>query len=307
MTATLEAKNEKRMPQVRWESVSCNLCGGDDTDTIHRERLAYFGKPLDFTIVRCKGCGLVYTNPRLADVNEAYLEDSTASEEQWRRHDQAKSVVFRRALDELTRLSDANGENGSRGQLLDVGCGSGHFLQEAQARGFEVMGIEPARAATQYARSKGLHVEQGDLYAVQMGERKFDVITAWDVIEHVPDPMGMLQRCADWLKQDGIMGLRFPSAIWQHLKALVFHRWLRMDRAAYAPTIHLTFFSPRTFEKMAQQVGLKVEKVRTTAAEANTENVFLDSLKRMSNLVTGTVEKVAGTHLGNLEIYCRKI
>ena len=105
MVVAQEMKLEQKpKPKVVWQTVNCNLCGGVDTETVHRERLEYFGEPLDFTIVRCRNCDLVYTNPRLADVNEAYLEDPSASEDNWERHDRAKSVVFRRALDELVKL-----------------------------------------------------------------------------------------------------------------------------------------------------------------------------------------------------------
>lgn len=306
ITMEKEKNAEKQTPQVCWESVNCNLCGSEKSQVIHHERLPYFGQLLDFTIVRCSQCDLIYTNPRIANVNEAYLEDPQAGHEQWERHGQAKNDVFQAALNQLCKLNSGSGKSVKNASLLDVGCGSGHFLQQAQTRGFTVKGIEPAPAAARYAKSKGLNVEQGDLFEYDMASQKFDVITAWDVIEHVTDPLGMLNICAQWLQPNGIIGLRFPSAQWQQLKALVFHRFLKLSRPAYAPTIHLTFFSEQTFAKMAEKVGLKLEVVKTTPAEANTENFWLDSLKRASNLMLGTIEKISASHLGNLEVYCRK-
>ena len=87
--------------QVRWERVNCNLCGRDDSQTYHRERLPYFETLLDFTIVRCRHCGLVYTNPRLIDHNAAYLYASSEDETVIESHAQAKRPILDRALQEI--------------------------------------------------------------------------------------------------------------------------------------------------------------------------------------------------------------
>lgn len=290
---------------VLWERISCNLCGQDATEVFHRERLSYFGKDYDFKVVRCLNCGLVYTNPRLRDYNAAYLQ-SEDSREEIERHARAKAPVFERALKEIIKRQKRQGQ-AARGSLLDVGCGSGHFLRAARQCGYDVAGIEPAEVLAEYAREVlGLSVYQNAVQNIRMPFEGFDVITAWDVIEHVADPYAFLRRCSQWLRPGGIMALRFPSSAWQKLKGVVMQDWLSMNRPVFSPTIHLYFFSARTFERMAHRVGLEVLRVRTTTAEVNTNSVAGDCIKVMSHLTLRGIEMMSRRHLGNLEVYCRK-
>jgi len=159
----------------------------------------------------------------------------------------------------------------------------------------------------QYARCHlGSVVAQADIFEVDLPEQSFDVITAWDVIEHVNDPRGMLSRCAQWLRPGGLMALRFPSAQWQKLKGVVYHQLLGSERAAFGATMHLTFFNTETFRRMAQEQGLTLLKSRTTPAEPNTNSIVLDAFKRASDLLVRAVEKLSTKQLGNLEVYCRR-
>lgn len=299
-------KDMKVVPAVRWEQVMCNLCGRDEGEPYHRERLPYFDEMLDFQIVRCRHCGLVYTNPRLADHNVAYLLGSSDNPEEIERHGQAKAAVFVGALNEIERLQQRSG-NKTGGRLLDVGCGSGHFLAAARKRGFKVCGIEPACVSANYGVEKfGLEVIGKNILDVDLPAESFDVITAWDVIEHVADPQAVLERCADWLRPGGIMALRFPSATWQKIKAVILHQLLAGRRWVFGPTIHLYFFTEQTFTQIGQNVGLEVLRTKTTAAEANTNSAVLDQVKLASNMVIRGIEMVSGRHLGNLEVYCCK-
>ena len=293
------------LPAVQWEQSCCNLCGADGAELYHRERVRYFDDLLDFRIVRCPHCGLVRTDPRLAQRNATYLctEPDVADLEA---HARAKAKVFREGIRRIIGWQKRLGME-ERGSLLDIGCGSGHFLAEAQEHGFTVCGIEPASQPARYAAERfGVRVIDSDVLDVELSRESFDVITAWDVLEHVPDPKAVLSRCAAWLKPGGIMALRFPSAAWQKTKAVLFGRLLRISRPAFAPTIHLYFFNADTFERMADQVGLEVLQVRTTRTEANTGSWMLDLFKMGANAAVRIIELLNGRHIGNLEVYCRR-
>ena len=227
-----------RTSAVAWRFVACDLCGADDAAVVHRERVGYFGEELSFTIVRCRGCGLVYTNPRLAESNAVYLEDEP-DVEAIEGHAKAKAAVFTKALDRIERLR--GGGTGAR--LLDVGCGSGHFVAAARQRGYEATGLEPAGAYARYAREVlGLEVEAREATEAELEEERFDVVTAFDVLEHVESPAGVMERVASWLRPGGVFAGRFPSARFHRLKAAVLHGLLHSGRSVYAPTMHLTFF-----------------------------------------------------------------
>ena len=295
-------------PQLtRFEYVSCNLCGSDQTEPYHRERLRYFDDVFDISIVRCRRCGLVYTNPRIVDANDLYVHGGVGEPDAIEHHARAKANVFAKAIDQIEHYCPTRHDS-HQTRLLDIGCGTGHFLAAAQRRGFSVSGIEPAPLSAAYARGCfGVNVIESDVLETEFDHATFDVITAWDVIEHVPDPRAVIRHCTQWLKPGGIMALRFPSAPWQKLKGVVFQQLLRSDRAAFGATMHLTFFTERTFRQMAQEEGLAVLRSRTTLAEANTHNFVLDRLKLASNVLAQVVEKTSGRHLGNLEVYCRRI
>jgi len=284
----------KSRAPVLWEWVNCNLCGGNDTEPYHQERLTYFDREFDFRIVRCLQCGLVYTNPRLVDHNGTYLRGGSEAPGEIERHAQAKAPIFKRALKEIRKQQKRQG-HAPGGTLLDVGCGSGHFLGQARRCGFEVCGIEPAEIWAAYAAETfQVPVYRDDVLKVQLPFEGFDVVTAWDVIEHVADPYAVLRRCGQWLRPGGIMALRFPSAPWQKIKGVVLHDWLSSR-------------SKHTFELMARRVGLEVLRLRTTSTEANTRSLLGDCAKAISHLTLRGVEILSRRHLGNLEVYCRKV
>ena len=296
----------KDSPPLHWERVVCNLCQQDDTTTYHRERLPYFETILDFEIVRCRHCGLVYTNPRLKDYNAAYLKGFEETDHEIEDHARFKSAVFQNALSRIQKWQNTSGSPAG-GKLLDIGCGSGHFIKAANQNGFDACGIEPTSGSADYGIEKlNLNILNQDLFDAQLPENHFDVITAWDVIEHLPDPQAMLRRAAKWLKPGGIIALRFPSAPWQKIKGFVFHQLLKSERASFAPTIHLYFFSEKTFTSLAQRLGLEILRFHNTTSEPNTHSTLFDAAKRISQFTLQGIELCSGRRLGNLEVYCRK-
>ncbi|MBN2377989.1 MAG: class I SAM-dependent methyltransferase [Sedimentisphaerales bacterium] len=321
-TAICEKPVKQNNPthQLQWERVNCNLCGADDTEIYHRERLPYFEQLLDFQIVRCRQCGLVYTNPRLTDHNATYLFGTDFNPKQIEAHAHAKQTVFERALNEIITLYQSNNPNAAAPvenspppapnspTLLDIGCGSGHFVALARKHNFQASGIEPTPASARYATEiLNIPVHIGPIADIELPPQSFDIITAWDVIEHVADPLDVMQRCANWLRPGGILALRFPSSTWQKIKALILHNLLASRRPVFSPTMHLYFFNVRTFTQLAQRVGLTVLKAKTTPAEANTDNLLLNYAKLTSQIFLRTIETAGRTPIGNLEVYCRKL
>ncbi|MBN1766195.1 MAG: class I SAM-dependent methyltransferase [Sedimentisphaerales bacterium] len=311
MTIQVCNKNEfyKTSPPVCWEYVPCNLCQKDDTESYHRETLPYFDKMLTFQIVRCRHCGLVYTNPRLSDHNATYLLAGCDDPEVIERHARVKEPIYVEGLNEI-RTHRRSGDNQSgtcKSRLLDIGCGHGHFLALARREGFEVVGIEAANVPADYAvENFDVSVMKQNILEIDLPDESFDVITAWDVIEHVSDPKAVLQRCAAWLKPDGLLALRFPSARWQKIKAVLLHQMLSSKRAVFGPTMHLYFFNQDTITQMCREAGLHPIRVKTTPAEINCENLFLNGIKVISDTIVRSVELASGRLLGNLEAYCRK-
>jgi SAM-dependent methyltransferase len=164
------------------------------------------------------------------------------------------------------------------GRLLDVGCAAGLFLSHAFQGGWNITGLEPNEKLYEEAQrrlaGKG-EVHCTTLEVASLGERAFDVITLWDVLEHVPEPRCFLQTCCRLLRRNGylfinvpdldswqarVLGRRWPLFIPEHLN--YFNRQsLRLcgERAALTPVRfgrRLAWFSLKYVAYRAAQHGI---------------------------------------------------
>ncbi|MBI4355028.1 MAG: class I SAM-dependent methyltransferase [Candidatus Omnitrophica bacterium] len=239
------------------ETVACNLCGGDQVAELFaanaslaqrregRLRCTDDGLGQHGRIVRCRRCGLVYTNPRCRQglIHEAYeqVEDPTYVAET-----EGRLLTFGRALDLLEQHHPV------RGRLLDVGCYTGVFLQVARTRGWEVAGLEPSRWACDVAaRQTGLAVQAGTLAGAPWPPAGFDVITLWDVLEHLTDPLGDLRRMAALLVPGGHLALTTVDIGSQSARWLGTRWWWLME-------MHLYYFTRDTVTRLLRQAGFEV-------------------------------------------------
>lgn len=142
-----------------------------------------------------------------------------------------------------------------QGRLLDVGCAAGFFLAEARAH-YEVQGVELSAWSSAYARDQlGLPVITGTLEQAALPAARFDIVTLWDVIEHVPQPVPVLAEAARLLAPGGRIVLTtgdWGSAYAQARR----ERWHLLT-----PPWHLSFFSRTTLAEAARRAGLRVQHI----------------------------------------------
>ena len=144
-------------------------------------------------------------------------------------------------------------------RLLDVGCGSGDFLHRMRARGWTVLGVEPDPVAATTARGNGLDVRDGMLSDAAFSSDFFDAIVLSHVIEHVHDPIAVLQECARVLRPGGVLVLLTPNL------TSVGHRRFGEDWRGLEPPRHLHVFSVPALHACVERVGLTVSEARTSA------------------------------------------
>lgn len=149
--------------------------------------------------------------------------------------------------------------------ILDIGCGSGRFLEYLYKKGFyHLYGVElpgySAQRAAQYPFIK-LHIT--DIYSVSFNEKMFDAITLFHVFEHLPDPNMALQLIARWLKDDGVLVISFPNIASQQARWFKGH-WLHLD-----PPRHLNFMEPQDFISKMQMFGFCLLTTQYTSLEQN--------------------------------------
>ncbi len=99
-----------------------------------------------------------------------------------------------------------------KGNILDIGCGKGTFLQLAKKRGWNASGIEPNFTdAQELIRNHQIEMFQGDFLEIDLPKNHFDVISLWDLIEHVPNPGYWIERISSSLKPGGLLLLATPN------------------------------------------------------------------------------------------------
>jgi SAM-dependent methyltransferase len=144
------------------------------------------------------------------------------------------------------------------GVLLDLGCSAGSFLESMRGASWQLFGIEMSAQAAKIAEKRsGAHVFVGDILDASYPRESFDVVTCFDVLEHVYDPRRVLQRIAEWLKPGGIFYVLVPNI--DSAEARVFRTYwhgLELPR-------HLFHFSPKSLSFLAESVGLHEESLET--------------------------------------------
>lgn len=194
-------------------------------------------------LVQCRRCGLKYLNPRLpiSKILEGY---SNGTDENFVSQASARESTFEHCLDTIEKMFPA------RGRILDVGTAGGSFLHVAKKRGWEAAGCEPNRWLCEWARDHyGLSLHPGilsDLPASLHGS--FDVVTFWDVLEHVGDPKAALKECSRFLKPGGILAVNYPD-IGSWISRLMGRRWV------FLLSVHLTYFTQESMKRFLQETG----------------------------------------------------
>lgn len=231
---------------------ACLFCG------VHDELLR-FSEGV-YRVVECKRCGHVYVNPRLpADrLHEMYQEEYWTS-------DRAKEFGYTGYLNDAplylrtyaVRSQVIDKYKPQPGSVLDVGCAAGFFLAVMKEKGWRTTGIEISKPMVDYAQNElslpDMH--RGDLLSVDLGDAPpFDVITLWDVIEHLEHPDEFLDRAVELLADDGILVLETQNVDSRFAK-LMGRRWQH-----YKHEEHLYHFQPESLGRLLAGAGLKIEE-----------------------------------------------
>jgi SAM-dependent methyltransferase len=239
------------------EETACLLCGADRPVRVYDAPDRLMKVRGEFRIVRCGSCSLMYLSPRptLATIGdyypeayEPYLRVSPQSLPAWRRgllnyglYKRIRPIVQRKAP----------------GRALDIGCATGQFLAYLRdAAHWQVLGVEPSASAARYARETfGLEVHHGDLRGARLADQSIDVVTLWDVLEHLHDPCAELREIRRILKPDGLLVFRVPSL--DSLDAKLFGpNWAGLD----VPR-HMVVFNRHTLMQMLTQAGFVPERM----------------------------------------------
>lgn len=215
----------------------------------------------DFKILECSNCKLLFSN--ILDYPQTI--DSIYEEEYFEKYDSSfkdnlKIDTFKEALKIIEDMHP------SKGKLLDFGCAEGNFLVLAKKKGWEAYGVEQSKFASKLAKKRGLKVYNKPINEIKFQDNSFDVITLWDVIEHLSDLEGIFKELKRILKKDGLLIIRTPN------KDSIFHLIANFSYSLSFKTItfpiktmyhldHLYYFSEQTLDKTLNKNGFKTKKL----------------------------------------------
>jgi len=224
-------------------------------------------------LYQCTSCGQLLSSCRQEWYNESMQEFNVAQGtvpqgSMDKRYDQRMSRMLRAAQSHL--LYDTNSITS-----LDVGCSSGALLEVAIRCGFVAHGAEPAeQAANTAAKVPNANVFKGFLHDAKYPDNHFDIITLFEVIEHLTDPVGLVSEIARILKPGGILLIGTGNADSWTVKVQV-EKWEYFDIAGHGG--HISFFTPKSMNKLAQLCSLNIK-------DLSTKRVNFGEKKNISNI-----------------------
>ncbi len=218
----------------------CTLCASADIGVLNSEfRHAY--------LVQCHNCGLVFgeripTTQELIDHYAKYPRNTSISPITIKRYEEL--------LDQFEPYRRTN-------KLLDIGCGDGHFLEVAKLKGWNVFGTEYTAEACNPARVKGIVMHEG-LIQSYTSENDFDVITSFEVLEHITDITEHTVAIQHLLRRGGLFYFTTPNF------NSFSRKWLGGKWKIIEYPEHLTYFTTDSSEKLLVQAGLQKLNIIST-------------------------------------------
>lgn len=275
-----------KMSDVSLEYINCNLCNSDNYEILYESTVKansqenwqefcctnpFYGK--HGRIVRCRNCGLVYMNPRgraldcLSNYKKVidlkYIEEKIG-----------RVLTYEKSLDDIEKIK-------KKGKILDVGCYAGFFLEVARNRGWEVTGAEPSEWASSYARDTlKMDVRTGVLKDQNFMEEYFDVVTLWDVLEHLSDPLDDLKEINRIMKRDGLLCLTTIN-IDSLFARITGKRWPQLM------VMHNFFYTPATIKTLLAKAQFSVLRTATHTRILRARYLFL----QLKSFIPGKISK----------------
>lgn len=228
-------------------SDACYLCGG---------RVTLFLKKNGYKIYRCESCGLGRTD--LSGNYEAFVRNNydkgyftgDPARSAYVNYKDDKPFILKNMRQFMRRVE----KHKPHGKLLDVGCALGFFVELALSKGYDAYGFDPSDYAVGEAKKlvDADRIKEGTISSVSYKPKSFDIITMFDVFEHLGDPGRDIAKLKTFLKDDGILVIATGNT--SSLMAKV----LKRKWTFYIPPQHLFFFDKKTMATLLAKYNLRV-------------------------------------------------
>lgn len=247
--------------------VNCCVCEVDDAEPLAvGEDFEYRTSPDTFMAMQCRGCGLVYLNPRpaLSELDTIYPHDYHAFEFSAERYGFVYQV--RRRLEAKRLLSACKGL-GKTARIIDVGCGDGFHLRLLRDFGkssWQLEGVEPSDLAVQAGLNEGLTIHKGTVQDLDLPAESYDLAFMIATVEHVDHPAEVLAAVRSLLKPGGRLVIVTDNTSTLDFKLFKHRHW-----GGYHFPRHWNLFNPYNLRLLAQKVDFQVETLNTIVSPVN--------------------------------------
>ncbi len=252
----------------------------------------------NFTIVKCDSCGFLATSPRPADAELGKYYES----EDYISHSNTKKSLFSKAYQIVRNKAVGDKRKwveqyAQKGKLLDMGCGTAHFLNECKSKGWTISGVEPSEVAR--ANAKTEHGIEPFASLDDLKEGGFNAITMWHVLEHLPNLNYHFKKFNDLLASEGYLFIAVPNYESKDARHYGVH-W-----AAWDVPIHLWHFSKESMKALALKNGFELCEVKNMPFDSFyvsllSEKYKSGTMRPLQAFLTGLSSNMAGRSEKNM-------
>jgi 2-polyprenyl-3-methyl-5-hydroxy-6-metoxy-1,4-benzoquinol methylase len=278
----------------------CILCGNATNKEVFNE--------LGIIILRCQNCGHVFSSFKADQYYDGYFGNEKITEDDDFFWNEAHRVMY----NEFCKRFIVN----KKGRIFDVGCGLGYFLKVmSKYPEWDVYGYDISRIAVDFAKNnlKLKNVFHGNVEESDFPKNYFDIITLWDVIEHIPDPDPILSYLSQVLKEDGFLFIHTPNINIQLPKARIkrYLYGLREGISYLEAKDHINIYSQKTIKVILKRNGFSIIEfthLKPIQSVAGSNNTILNFIKNLWSLYAKLISKLTfkKVNIDNLFVIAKK-
>lgn len=221
----------------------CPACGNGNNKMLVK-------KP-GYSLLQCMDCSLIWKNiPNAGEEFSKTVNNEMFSDAGKRAGVKANHAMAQDRIDILMEFT-------KQGDIMEIGCATGEFLEKARTQGFNTFGIDLSENYVEYAKKKGLNVFCGRIEDIEKDSKQYDIIAMFHLIEHIARPEEFLKSINRLLKKDGLIYIVTPNANSSTNKLFGY------KHSVYEHPDHYIFYSDKTLGDILNRSGFKVLQKRS--------------------------------------------